>query len=234
MNDERKPRGLDPRLHDFFDGEFSSSDAAAFEEDLRPGTDTANQLRTLKHLGAWLRTTRPRTPSSLARSVISRLEAESPTGARRSSPALRRRWEPGSTLRWAWVPAMAALLVLAVIPMTRVLRPSDGTPKPSGDAARSGIPVAAADRNGSDTVPYRFTVKAAAAGRVCLAGDFNDWKVCEAPMRRVGEDTWSITINIPRGRHEYMFVIDNKWVPDPHAMGYADDGFGSRNSVLVV
>jgi len=129
---------------------------------------------------------------------------------------------------------MAALLALAVIPMTRVLRPSDGTPKPSGDVARTGAPGAAADKTAPDTVPYRFTVRAAAAGRVCLAGDFNDWQVCEAPMRRVGEDTWSITINVPRGRHEYMFVIDDRWVPDPNAMGYADDGFGSRNSVLVV
>jgi len=31
-----------------------------------------------------------------------------------------------------------------------------------------------------------------------------------------------------------MFVIDDQWVTDPNAMGYSDDGFGNRNSVLVV
>jgi len=129
---------------------------------------------------------------------------------------------------------MAAVLALAVIPLTRVLRPSDGVKVPSEGAARSDLLEPAAGTSASDTVPYRFTVKAADAGKVCLAGDFNDWQVCEAPLRRIGEDTWSITIQVPRGRHEYMFVIDDRWVADPHSMGYADDGFGNRNSVVVV
>jgi 1,4-alpha-glucan branching enzyme len=83
-------------------------------------------------------------------------------------------------------------------------------------------------------VRYVFTVSAEDAKSVCLAGDFNQWRVCEAPLERVEGDTWSIAVELPPGRHEYMFVIDGRWVTDPGAMGYVKDGFGNRNAVVVV
>jgi 1,4-alpha-glucan branching enzyme len=83
-------------------------------------------------------------------------------------------------------------------------------------------------------VRYVFTVSAEDAEVVCLAGDFNQWRVCEAPLERVGGDTWSIAVELPPGRHEYMFVIDGKWVTDPRAMGFVKDGFGNTNAVVVV
>jgi len=37
------------------------------------------------------------------------------------------------------------------------------------------------------------------------------------------------------GRYEYMLVVDDsKWVPEPNAKVYVDDGFGSRNAVLYI
>jgi 1,4-alpha-glucan branching enzyme len=109
--------------------------------------------------------------------------------------------------------------------------PSDGIPQSPGHVV-SSKPIAG--QSVENTVTYMFTVTAEDADKVCLAGDFNQWRVCEAPMQHLGGDTWSITIQLPRGRHEYMFVIDDQWVTDPDAMGYSDDGFGNRNSVLVV
>jgi len=42
------------------------------------------------------------------------------------------------------------------------------------------------------------------------------------------------TIPVAVGVHKYQFVVDgNTWVPDP-AAGTTDDGFGGRNSLIVV
>lgn len=84
----------------------------------------------------------------------------------------------------------------------------------------------------ANTVRYEFTFKAPKAEEVCLAGNFNHWKVCETPLQRVGEDLWSVSVELPKGRHEYMFVVDGQWVPDPSAPGYVQDGFGNRNAVV--
>jgi hypothetical protein len=149
------------------------------------------------------------------------------------------------SLRWAWIPAAAvtAFLVLSVILPRPVTDPSDGVPQPSEHVAdiaapEPTAPVPASSETGSDLgengVRYVFSVKAKEAREVCLAGDFNQWRVCEAPMQRIEGDIWSVTIDLPHGRHEYMFVIDGRWVTDPDAMGYASDGFGNRNAVVVV
>lgn len=234
-----KAKAIDPRVHDFLDGEVSASEAAAFEVDLRPGNTTANQVRTFRHLGSWFRDTRPRAPSSLARSVEEALEAEFAGRSRAGStvPAWWKRLTLSGGRRWAWIPAAAAaIVVLTIIIEDRVPDRSVDIPQSTERVASpvSGEGNTVTRDDGVDTIQYVFTLKAAEAGRVCLAGDFNGWKVCEAPMERVGGDTWSITIELPRGRHEYMFVIDDQWVTDPNAMGYSDDGFGNRNSVLVV
>ena len=42
---------------------------------------------------------------------------------------------------------------------------------------------------------------------------------------------------LPAGQHEYMFVVDGeRWVADPLAGRYVDDGFGAgrQNAVLIV
>jgi 1,4-alpha-glucan branching enzyme len=83
-------------------------------------------------------------------------------------------------------------------------------------------------------VRYVFTLQAGSAREVCLAGDFNQWKVCDTPLAKVAEDTWTISVDLPPGRHEYMFVIDGRWVTDPQAPAHVDDGFGNRNAVVVI
>ncbi len=224
-------KDMDPRLHAYLDGELSAPEAAEFKGDLRPGSALRNQLETLMHLGAWFRTTRPRAPATLADAVVRALDHEH---AAQNVVVLRRR---SLFLRWAWVPAAAAaaLVLLVLHPEQRVsvTTPSatnSHTPPPAIQTSRTAL-------NGvqePNTVRYRFTVKADQVREICLAGDFNQWKVCEAPLSRVAEGVWSITIDLPRGRHEYMFVIDGRWVTDPNAMGYSTDGFGNRNALLVV
>ena len=233
------PRDVDPRLHAYLDGELSAEEAAQFDGELRPGSIPRNQFETLMHLGAWFRATRPRAPETLARSVELALRLEQ--GASRT-PATK----PG-IFRWLWAPAaaVAALALLVFLPhrptserdqaahsdtQTTPIPPPSPLPPPVIQTSRA-VETGA---RGPNTVRYVFTVKADQVREICLAGDFNQWKVCDAPLLRVGEGVWSITIDLPRGRHEYMFVIDGRWVTDPNAMGYSRDGFGNRNALLVV
>lgn len=82
----------------------------------------------------------------------------------------------------------------------------------------------------------RFMVVVPGARRVALVGDFNGWDPQATPMLRAGRDTpWSVTVAIAPGRHVYAFVIDDRrWIPDPTAPLAPEEGFGIRNSVLVV
>ena len=46
---------------------------------------------------------------------------------------------------------------------------------------------------------------------------------------------WSLELSLPEGRYEYGFLVDGQRViPDPRALIHQDDGFGNRNSVLIL
>lgn len=85
-----------------------------------------------------------------------------------------------------------------------------------------------------DTVLVRFVLEAASARSVAVAGDFSDWQpIPLVPHAGDGERVWTGVVPLPRGEHRYMFVIDgSRWVTDPMASAYWDDGFGNRNAIL--
>lgn len=74
------------------------------------------------------------------------------------------------------------------------------------------------------------------AQTVAVAGDFNDWDAEATPLRDPdGDGVWTGLIALRPGMHKYMFVVDGeKWVTDPEAERYVDDGFGMRNAVIAV
>jgi hypothetical protein len=81
----------------------------------------------------------------------------------------------------------------------------------------------------------RFTLRAPAASRVSLVGDFDDWNPRALPMRRVsGGAVWVIEVPLAAGRYAYSFVVDGALARDPQAPQAADDDFGSPNSVILV
>lgn len=79
-----------------------------------------------------------------------------------------------------------------------------------------------------------FRLKAPDAKRVSVVGTFNGWDPDAHPLQgpdRTG--VWTLGLPLPPGRYRYMFVLDGvRWVTDPNAAGYEDDGFGTRNSLL--
>ena len=85
-------------------------------------------------------------------------------------------------------------------------------------------------------VEVTFTISGIEAKSIAVAGDFNSWNVKANQLEDPeGDGIWTGKIYLKPGRYEYMLVVDDaKWVSDPNAKIYADDGFGSRNAVLYI
>ena len=76
------------------------------------------------------------------------------------------------------------------------------------------------------------------ARSVEVVGSFNDWSRGTLHLRDDNHDgIWHGAVVLPAGQHEYMFVVDGeRWVTDPLAGRFVDDGFGAgqENSLLIV
>jgi hypothetical protein len=73
-----------------------------------------------------------------------------------------------------------------------------------------------------------------AAKRVFVAGSFNNWQPEQTPLAPAGNGRWAGDLKVRPGRHEYLFVVDGQWLPDPNAKESVQNPFGGRNSVLTV
>ncbi len=81
-------------------------------------------------------------------------------------------------------------------------------------------------------VVVRFTLMAPGARTVGLAGDFNGWDPAATPLVEGGAGVFAASVPVAPGAHEYMFVVDGRWVTDPTAAERRPDGFGRENAVL--
>ncbi len=80
----------------------------------------------------------------------------------------------------------------------------------------------------------RFALEMPHAERVAVAGSFNGWGRRIALHAR-GHGLWTVRIPLRAGQYSYVFVVNgHRVVPDPHAEGYRPDGFGGRNSLIIV
>jgi hypothetical protein len=52
------------------------------------------------------------------------------------------------------------------------------------------------------------------AGRVFLAGNFNNWDPNELMMEKTGNG-WQLPYKLAPGNYEYKFIMDGRWIPDP-------------------
>jgi len=199
----RKER--DGRFHDFLDGD--PGERGTPDESFREEAAAIGKMET------WLRKTRRNAPAGLAANVERAIagEGRARRKARTGAPRSLRRW-------WAGAAAIAAAAAAVF-----VLFRSDG------DAP---APVVITPANEETLVAHEFLFRADQAEEVCLVGGFNRWKVCDTPLRPAGEGLWKVTLQLPAGRHEYMFVVDSEWRTDPSAPFHTDDGFGNRNAVV--
>ena len=81
----------------------------------------------------------------------------------------------------------------------------------------------------------RFQLLYPEAKTVAIAGNFNNWDPTTHILDKDSAASWFIILPLSKGRYQYLFVIDQKtWVPDPGAEMLIDDGFGQKNSLLIV
>jgi len=125
-------------------------------------------------------------------------------------------WPRGQWLTPALVGAAAALLAVATLHLL---------PLPAGTPVKT-----------DSLVRISFELHAPDADSVALAGSFNAW--APGQIQLTGPDRtghWHTEISLPEGVYEYSFIVNgNEWVPDPRALAYRDDGFGSRNSLITL
>jgi hypothetical protein len=203
---------IDPRLHEALDGE---RDPAELPADLRESyARLAGAVQLLEGTPPVSVATRV---MAEVRQIPARVHADNL--ARRLGRWLSRPRAVTVRLRPVWTLALAAgLAAILLLPSG----PENGGAPPPGD--RQGV--------------ARFVGHFPGARSVEVVGSFNDWSRGTLHLRDDNHDgIWDGDAVLPAGQHEYMFVVDGeRWVADPLAGRYVDDGFGAgqENALLIV
>jgi len=72
------------------------------------------------------------------------------------------------------------------------------------------------------------------AKTVRITGSFCDWSAQGLPLARREDGVWESQLELEPGDHEYRYIVDGAWLPDPHNEVTAPNEFGGANSVCVV
>lgn len=117
-------------------------------------------------------------------------------------------------LSWGVAPALAVLLVVG------------------GFLVKGKLQLQA--RFAERVVEVVFTAPQAAS--VTIVGDFNGWDPQRTRLVRAShEGLWRARLKLAPGVYQYSFVLDGTdWVGDPLAKTMLADGFGGKNSVIIV
>ena len=80
----------------------------------------------------------------------------------------------------------------------------------------------------------QFEFFAPNAKSVGIAGSFTGWEKNPLLLKQGKNGTWSITTELPAGRHEYRFLVDGQWQNDQKPVECVANPFGSTNCIVVV
>lgn len=155
------------------------------------------------------------------------MQALPSAAARAISPAAP--WQ--RALAWLWTPqtvhvrpayGLAGVLLLALaLPLAgRLLVPQT--------SRLAGAPAAHSPADGEPRVYVQFRIEAPDAEQVALAGSFTGWRPTYL-LQETAPGVWTALVPLQPGVHDYAFVVDGRWVADPHAF-QVPDSFGGRNS----
>ncbi len=69
-----------------------------------------------------------------------------------------------------------------------------------------------------------------------LVGEFNNWSVKKTPMKKLKNNSFSVTISLRAGdSYQFRYLLDGKtWVNDGEADSYVTNQYGEENSVVTV
>ena len=102
----------------------------------------------------------------------------------------------------------------------------------AGFVALTGEGTALSDE---ETINALRIIAAAAPEKVLIAGDFNNWSPMSTPMINRGRpgEFW-MCLPLQPGRYRYRFVVDGKWMTDPHNTCVETNQFGELNNIVEV
>jgi hypothetical protein len=87
---------------------------------------------------------------------------------------------------------------------------------------------------GPPLVSVRLEFTHPTATTVCIAGTFNQWQPEAKTRHPAGGGRWLKEMALAPGTYEYCLIVDGQWLADPLARETVPNGFGGRNSVLMV
>jgi 1,4-alpha-glucan branching enzyme len=79
-----------------------------------------------------------------------------------------------------------------------------------------------------------FQLLAQGAHHVQLVGDFTTWHDAPIMMIRGVDGAWRATVILPRGSHQYLFIVDGNPCADPNCSERVPNSTGGFNMVRVV
>jgi len=80
----------------------------------------------------------------------------------------------------------------------------------------------------------RFEADFPRAKQVRITGSFCDWSAKGLALERREDGIWECHLALEQGSHEYRFIVDGAWLPDPHNTNTAPNEFGGANSLCEV
>jgi len=114
---------------------------------------------------------------------------------------------------------------------TKRLKKTEANVGPTGPEAVKPVEVKVGTPQPSGVL---LEIVSPAAKKVLVAGSFNEWNPEQTPLVPASNGRWTGNLTLGPGRHEYLFVVDGQWLPDPNARESVENPFGGRNSVLKV
>jgi hypothetical protein len=160
--------------------------------------------------------------------VMSAVHAEVRDRAHRSPDG----WWRRRSLHLSPLGALAAAAGIAALVVLGTYAPD----RPDGGLASRAALIRGASPDTVHVVRFVFTDPEARA--VSLVGDFNAWSKSATPLvEESSGGRWIVTVGLPRGRHEYAFVVqrgnEERWATDPFSLPVRDD-FGTETSIVSV
>lgn len=188
------------------------------EDDAAFADRVAAPLRAREHVDA---TFGERVMSAVRAEVLERATERRST----SEPSRRGWWRRSWTFQLTPATALAAAAVIAVLALIGV--------RTGASHRGASAMIASAPR---DTVyMVRFVLLAPDARSVALVGDFNNWNRAATTLAPSEDGSWTASVALPPGRHEYAFIVDGEhWMADPQATLTIHDDFGTASSIITV
>jgi hypothetical protein len=155
---------------------------------------------------------------------------------------------------WTSTPAISpapATAPAAIAPMPhtpRITPPPASSPLPRFGEQRissaTPVPEPVAERTTEQKIEEFYGIKQLGnevlfsahfeqAHEVMIAGDFNGWNPV-SPLQMVRDGDWRVKLPLAPGRYRYRFIVDGKWVTDPHNTYVEANQFGELNNVVEV